>query len=77
VGLEALTDEQAAGLNDAEAIVNAATQAVSIPGYGRDEARPRDVDPAEFDGACDAAARWIERWRELAPGETLVVDYPG
>ena len=74
--LDGLGEEQAAALNEAEAIVNAATSAVAIPGFGRDAARPEGVDPARFDEACDAAAEWMDRWRELAPGETLVVEYP-
>jgi hypothetical protein len=74
--LETLNDEQAAGLNGAEAMVNAATSAITIPGYERDEARPDGVDPERFEAACDAAAHWLERWREVAPGETLVVEYP-
>jgi hypothetical protein len=74
--LETLSDKQAAGLNEAEAIVNAATSAITIPGYERDEARPDGVDPERFEAACDAAAHWLERWREVAPGETLVVEYP-
>jgi hypothetical protein len=74
--LDALTTEQAAALDAAEAVVNGATQAVAIPGVGRDEARPDGLDPARFDAACDAAAEWIERWRALPAGETLVVEYP-
>lgn len=76
VSLDALDDEQAAGLNEAEAIVNAATSAIAIPGYARDDACPEGVDPTRFDAACDAAAEWLDRWRELAPGGTLVVEYP-
>ena len=76
VSLEALSDEQAGALNEAEAIVNAATSAVAIPGYSREAARPEGVDPRRFDAACDAAAQWLERWRAVGPGETLVVEYP-
>jgi hypothetical protein len=76
VELSALTPEQAASLNEAEAVVNAATWAVAIPGYTRAEARPPELGPERFHAACDAAAEWMERWRALGPGETLLVEYP-
>jgi hypothetical protein len=71
-----LDDDQVPGLVEAETIVNAATSAIAIPGFGRADARPPELDPERFDTACDAAAEWMDRWRELAPGETLVLEYP-
>jgi hypothetical protein len=71
-----LTPEQARSIDEAEAIVNAATSAVAVAGYGRTEARPPEVEPERFEAACDAAGEWIERWRALAAGETLVVFWP-
>jgi hypothetical protein len=71
-----LRDDQIPGLVEAETIVNAATSAIAVLGFERADARPPEVEPERFDAACDAAAAWLERWRTLAPGETLVVEYP-
>ena len=70
-----LREDQVAGLMRAEAIVNAATSAVTIPGFEPPDL-PDGLDTGQFERARDAAGRWLERWRELPVGETLVLEYP-
>jgi hypothetical protein len=69
-----LSDEQVAGLIRAEAIVSAATTAATVPDFAPEA--PDGWDATELVRARAAALRWLNRWRALPAGDTLVVDYP-